>query len=200
MQLQAPNKEICFGAALLSGKSRSCGCISHRLESLAAKREHSEKARVCADGRWWCVPRIAMKSLDVWWTTLNKWAPHVLGCRTIEEWKRARCRARYGRRITYYAEDDLQIAQQVKAESQLIPQFANLVYLKDALRVLGWSRQTLGRRMAATDTKFMERYGAAWMTGEFYAGMSRFGSCKNTNPITFRHRHQSQNPPRNLRS
>jgi hypothetical protein len=139
---------------LLDGKSTSCGKCAHRFESFAAKREHAGKERIVDGGRWWLAPRIAMERLHIEWTTLDSWAcscPWLPDKRGIDN---SLLPGGYGRKFTYYTEDDVTRVKEKMDMTPFVPWNPNLVYAGDVCKAMGCSLSTLRRKMVAAKVKF----------------------------------------------
>jgi hypothetical protein len=139
---------------LLGGKSTSCGKCAHRFESLEVKREHARKARVFDNGRWWLAPRVAMKRLDISDETLSIWARSCSWLPDKRGIENALLSGGYGRKCTYYAEDDVRIVQEKMDMMPVIPRYPGLVHFADVLREMKCSLSTLRRRMEKVGVKF----------------------------------------------
>jgi hypothetical protein len=144
---------------LLSGKSKSCGCLMGRASCRnspftkgRAKLAHAEAVVKVIDGREFYAPRKAARYAGVSQLTLSHWSDTAgTGCpllsgETIEVVLHPTA---YNREIRYYAKDDLARVRKARRELIRVPRFAGLVYIGVAAKELGVSMRTLRRLMKA---------------------------------------------------
>lgn len=145
---------------LLSGNSKSCGCIESNFAD--ARREHQKMTTQIVDGVEYWTPRTMMAFLDVSWTVLDgMWSATATKPNSEGRKKRAGCphlpnfRAigtrmlptAYGRKVKHYVAADGRLARKAMDRAAGIPTPAHATRLEEALLELEWSPQTLGRRL-----------------------------------------------------
>ncbi len=147
-----------IGAGLLSGSTRSCGCLRRenrgpltRKEMVSANRE----VEVQHDsGREWYAPRLATAVLGIVHHTLTAWrvsCPWLKGGRGLTS---KRLHGAKRRLVPYYLKDDLDEVAAARGQRELIPAEPGHLHTREAAAAAGCHPTTLRKWMKRRGKKY----------------------------------------------